>query len=255
MSGDGLKTNVTCIAPGKILIRGYDISELMGRRSFADIVFLILKGELPSENEGRLMDAILSSSIDHGPAPLSSFAARMVVSGGNSLSAAVAGGMLTVGESHGNAIERCACILQEWALRDGPPEEVAHLLKDHLSARKMHVPGYGHRLHKIDPRAVRLFELADKFHYSGRHQNLARELEAIFKHEGKGLYINIDGAIAAVISDMGFDWRLGKGFFMISRVVGLVAQAYEEKTRERSMLTLANCEYEYDGPHQRHIGR
>jgi len=52
---------------------------------------------------------------------------------------------------------------------------------------------------------------------------------------------------------MGFDWQLGKGFFIISRVPGLLAHAYEEKTREKPMRQLGNRNYSYDGPGAREI--
>jgi citryl-CoA lyase len=247
------KTNITSISPGKILIKGYDIAKLMGRKSFAEIVYLILKGELPTEAEGKLMDAILVSSIDHGVAPLSSLAARTVVSGGNPINAAVAGGILTIGESHGGAVEQCARILQEWAGRSGEPNEIALEIWHYLAERKMRMPGFGHRLHKADPRAIRLFEMADELQFAGKHRMLANALEFMFRKEGKGLPINIDGAAAALISDMGFDWRLGKGFFIISRVVGIAAQAYEEKIREKPMRNLGLLDYEYDGPAERSL--
>lgn len=94
------------------------------------------------------------------------------------------------------------------------------------------MPGFGHRLHTADPRTAKLFEIARRNQYSGRHIELALALEKSLEElSGKRLPINVDGAIAAVISDMGFDWRLGKAFFIISRVVGLVAHSYEERSR------------------------
>ena len=200
------------------------------------------------------MDAILTSSVDHGVTPPSSLATRTVVSGGNPLNAAVAGGILTIGDTHGGAIEQCARILQKWAPEKGHVETVARELLDDLLSRKVRMPGFGHRLHKTDPRTVRLFEMADELNFSGKHQNLARALEKVFAERGKALPINVDGAIGAVISDMGFDWRLGKGFFIISRTVGLVAQAYEERTREKPMRKLGMSDYEYDGPAPRELG-
>jgi citryl-CoA lyase len=253
MSDDKSKTNITSIEPGKIRIKGYDITDLMGRKSFADVVYLLLKGELPSQAEAEMMDAILTSSVDHGVTPPSSLATRTVISGGNPLNAAIAGGILTIGDTHGGAIEQCARILQEWAPKQGKPETIAQELLDDLSSRKMRMPGFGHRLHKTDPRTIRLFEMAERLNFSGRHQNLARAIEKVFAGRAKALPINVDGAIAAVISDMGFDWRLGKGFFIISRTVGLVAQAYEEQTRERPMRKLGLSDYVYDGPGPREL--
>ncbi len=248
MSEDRPKTNITSIAPGEIRVKGYDITELMGRKSFAEVAYLILKGQLPTEAEGRMMDAILTSSVDHGVTPPSSLAARTVMSGGNPLNAAVAGGILTIGETHGGAIEQCARILQEWAVKKGDPTKLAEELLADLKSKKIRMPGFGHRLHKTDPRTVRLFEMAEGLNFSGKHQILAKAIEKSFVENGKALPINVDGAIGAVISDMGFDWRLGKGFFIISRTVGLIAQANEERTRERPMRRLGVSDYVYDGP-------
>jgi len=253
MSNDKPKTNITNIGPGQIRVKGYDIAELMGRKSFADVVYLILKGELPSESEGKMMDAILTSSVDHGVSPPSSLAARTVMSGGNPLNAAVAGGILTVGDTHGGAIEQCARILQGWATQGDDFTEIAAKLLTNMKAQKIRMPGFGHRLHKTDPRTVRLFEMADKLKFAGIHQKLAKAIEKKFADSGKSLPINVDGAIAAVISDMGFDWRLGKGFFIISRTVGLVAQAHEERTREKPMRKIGISDYDYDGPSDRSL--
>lgn len=248
MAEDKPKTAISRIAPGEIRVRGYDIVELMGRKSFAEVAYLVLKGKMPTEAEGRMMDAILASSVDHGVTPPSILAARTVMSGGNPLNAAVAGGILAIGDVHGGAIEQCARLLQEWGAKDGDPSTIAGELLADLKSRNRRMPGFGHRLHKTDPRTVRLFDLAAELDFTGRHQTLARAIEGLFRDQGKSLPINVDGAIAAVISDMGFDWRLGKGFFIISRTVGLIAHANEELTREKPMRNLGISDYIYDGP-------
>jgi len=117
MTEDKWKTAITEIKRGEIRVRGYDIREMMEKLSFSDAVFLILKGELPTKEESEMMRAILVSSVDHGVTPPSVLSARSVLSGGNPLNSAVAGGILTIGDVHGGAIERCARILQDWARR------------------------------------------------------------------------------------------------------------------------------------------
>src|SRR5690606_39624774 len=87
---------------------GHDIASLMGRITFGAAVYLILTGRLPDERIGRLMDAILVSSIDHGATPPSCLAARTAASTGASLSASVAAGILSINKHHGGAIEDCA---------------------------------------------------------------------------------------------------------------------------------------------------
>ncbi len=254
MADDKWKTAITDIKRGEIRVRGYDIREMMGKLSFSAAVFLILKGELPTKEESQMMNAILVSSIDHGVTPPSVLSARTVQSGGNPLNSAVAGGILSIGDVHGGAIERCARILQDWAKR---PDEVSSVAKELVSDfiyRRRRIPGFGHRLHETDPRTVKLFQIARDLNFPGKHMELAQAIEGELANSfGRKLPINVDGAIAAVISDMGFDWRLGKGFFLISRVPGLVAHAYEELIRERPMRKLGDWNYEYDGPGKRTI--
>jgi citrate synthase len=257
MADTSWKTGITDIGENRIRVRGYDIADIMGKLSYAETVFLLLKGELPSPAEAELMNAILVSSIDHGASPPSVLGTRAVVSGGNSLNAAIAGGILVIGDWHGGAIEQAAKTLQEWAGKmddDSQATQVAEQLAGWLKEKKRRMPGFGHRIHTADPRTPRLFEIAEKHGYRGKHIELCRALEKVLGAKlGKQLPINVDGAIAAVISDMGFDWRLGKAFFIISRVPGLVAHAYEEMTRERPVRKLGPLPYEYDGPPDREI--
>ena len=256
MAENEWKSAITDIAPGKIRVRGYDITDIMEKLSFAETVFLILKGELPTKAEGEMMRAILVSSIDHGCSPPSVLGTRNVIAGGNSLNAAIAGGVLVIGDSHGGAIEQAARIMQEWAKKNGEVTKLAEELVADLNNKKKRMPGFGHRLHNVDPRTLKLFEIAKRCHFSGRHIELCLAIEAALeKQSGKKLPINVDGAIGAVISDMGFDWRLGKGFFIISRVPGLLAHAYEEMTREKPMRQLGNTHFTYDGPPERKIGQ
>ncbi len=248
------KTSITQIKKGEIRVRGYDITELMEKLTFSQVIFLILKGELPNSKESKMMEAILVSSIDHGATPPSSLTSRTVISGGNPLNAAVAGGVLTIGDFHGGAIEECAKMFQKLAKKEGDLNSLASELVKDYSAKKKRVPGYGHRLHETDPRTVKLFKIAEELSFSGKHLKLAKEIEKeLEKVSGRKLPLNVDGAIAAIVSDMGFDWRLGKGFFIISRVPGLVAHAYEELTREKPMRRLGNTDFEYDGPEPREV--
>ncbi len=194
------------------------------------------------------------SSIDHGATPPSVLSTRNVLSGGNSLNAAVAAGVLTIGDVHGGAIERCAKILQTWGKRPDEASSIARELISDFIYKRRRVPGFGHRLHETDPRTVKLFQIARELDFSGRHMELAQAVETELGNSlGKKLPINVDGAIAAVISDMGFDWRMGKGFFIISRVAGLTAHAYEEMVREKPMRKLGNWDFDYDGPSARQI--
>src|SRR6058998_3266347 len=101
------RTSLTDIAPNKIRIRGYPVDEIMGRLSFADAVYLLLMGELPTPAIGRMLNAVLVSSLDHGVMPPSTLAARNVATSGAPLKDCVAAGILAFGPHHGGDIESC----------------------------------------------------------------------------------------------------------------------------------------------------
>jgi len=255
MSKDSWQSSITEIGPGVIRVRGYDITDLMAGCSFAEAVFLILKGELPNKEEARMMQAILVSSVDHGVSPPSVLATRTIMSAGNSLNTSVAAGVMAIGDVHGGAIEQAARIFQEWSSKEGDSIQLAGQLIDDMKSQKKRLPGFGHRLHQTDPRTVKLFEIADELNFSGKNIEFCKAVEKTLEEKsGRKLPINVDGAIAAVISDMGFDWRLGKGFFIISRIPGLIAHAYEENSTQRPMRKLGNINCEYTGPPNRKIG-
>ena len=150
MTGDVWKTAITDTGPAKIRIKGYSVTDIMEKLSFAEAVYLVLKGELPSKAEAELLNAILVSTIDHGVSPPSVLAARTVMSGGNSLNAAIAGGVLAIGDTHGGAIEQSAKILQEWAAKGNDVDVIASDLVRWLVDTKRRMPGFGHLLHKTD---------------------------------------------------------------------------------------------------------
>ena len=60
------KTSISKVEPNKVVVRGYNLAELIGRVSFGDVVYLLTKGDLPQGNEGRMIDAILVSACEHG---------------------------------------------------------------------------------------------------------------------------------------------------------------------------------------------
>ena len=93
------------------------------------------------------------------------------------------------------------------------------------------VPGFGHRYHNIDPRANKLMEIVIKEGFIGPHIKLALALEDLI-YEKKQIRLNVDGANAAILSDLGFTPDLGLGVFIIGRIPGIIAHIHEEKMDE-----------------------
>jgi citrate synthase len=255
---DEWKTSITKVEPNHLVTRGYRQEDLIGKVPFPHVIYLLLKGELPTKEHGMMIDAMLTACIDHGVTPPSAMAARVVASGGVSLPSAVAAGILSIGDAHGGAIEKGARFMQEGVQRmkqEGTSvEAMAETLVAESREHHQRILGFGHRVHTQDPRTKRLFKLADQLAIAGDHIMLAKAIEQeLEKILGKKLPINVDGAIAAISSDMGFDWRLGKGFFVLGRVAGLTAQVYEEQTRFKPMRKMFSVDHDYDGPNERDV--
>lgn len=248
-------TAITKIEPNKVAVRGRDIASLMGKTSFGAAVYLILTGKLPDEKTGRLMDAILVSSIDHGATPPSTLAARTVASTGASLSQSVAAGIMSINKHHGGAIEDCArylrSLLDRATAERKPIDDIAAAEVARIKGSGDRIPGFGHRVHTKDPRTTRLFGLgaeAGLAESPATHIGAARAVERAFAAIGKPLPINVDGALGAILSDLGLDPRVFNGIFMIARTPGLVAHVTEEQTRERPMRRIDPVNHAYDGP-------
>jgi citrate synthase len=259
-ASDRWQSALTEISPNKILVRGYPLDEMMGRLGFAEAVYLLLMGELPTPAIGRMLNAVLVSSVDHGVTPPSTLAARNVATSGAPLKDCVAAGILAFGPQHGGDIEACMRFLDSGLskMRGGMTQQQAAdaIVGDCVTINEV-PPGFGHRFHTRDPRAARLFQMALELELEGEHVRLIRTAErALEKHSeqfGRPLPVNVDGAIAAVCADLGFAYELGNAIFLISRLPGLIAHAHEERTRQAPMRQIDPKDHDYDGAQQRRV--
>jgi citrate synthase len=252
------KSAITKVEPNKLTVRGFKIDELMGEVSYSQMVYLLLKGDLPSENIGKMIETILVSSVDHGTTPPSVLSALTVASTGAPLNAAVAAGILSISKFHGGAIEDCMLILKQGMdlvkNENKSFEEAAKAVILSFRASKKRLSGFGHRVHTNDPRTTKLFKISEDLDIAGDFVKLAQVFVSVLKQEtGKDLPLNVDGAIAALLCEMDFDPVLANAFFMIARVPGLVAHIYEEKTRMKPMRKIHPTDVEYDGPEERSL--
>ena len=196
----------------RIVVRGKDLpGEILGHLNLGDMAFFEITGRVPNEKESKLFNAMVVTLVEHGITP-SALAARLTFLGApEALQAAVAAGLCGLGSVFVGSTEGVARMLSE-----SSPEEILQKYK--------RVPGLGHPVHKpVDPRTVRLFEIARETGFYGKH---CRAMEELAK--AKNLTLNATGAIGALACELGLDWRAVRGLGVMARAVGLVGHLLEE---------------------------
>ncbi len=259
-ASDWWSTGIIDIHPGKIAIRGYPIQELIGKVRFPEMIWLMLRGDLPTRGQADLLEAAMVPGVDHGPQAPSIAIARMSVTCGLPVNGAMASAVNVLDDIHGGAGQQCMGIYYEIDAEAGPDGDLVKTAAAVLARHGKIVPGFGHRFHPIDPRVEPLFALVDKAvregTVKGRYAAIGRAVETVLK-EGKKrpIPMNIDGITAVIFCELGFEPELGRGIFALSRSVGILAHAWEQKqmgARIKGPLP-KEIPYTYTGPAQRAV--
>ena len=229
---DWWQTSIIDMAPGRISLRGHPIEDLIGELGFAEMIWLMVMGERISGARARLFEAALVAAVDHGPQAPSIAAARMAATCGIGLQSAMATGLNMLGDVHGGAGEQAVALFG--IIKQAGPARLKGSLDEWRAQHGKYVPGFGHRFHKpTDPRAPRLRGLVDEAAkegaVSGDYAEVARAVERHLADErGKPVPLNIDGATAVIYAELGCPAPLARGFFGLSRSVGILAHAWEQ---------------------------
>jgi len=229
-------TSIAKVELDDVLIRGYPLSELIGRLTFTDACFLVVRGDLPSSGERAVLDALFVSLIDHGISP-SSMIVRMLSSCGSPIQSAIAGGVSSIADWHGGAgqqlAERLHSIVAESADAEATTAAIAALVVEYSESGRR-FEGFGHPQHSEgDPRVALLRRLAESHGVAGSHVEALDELSVqIERHTGRKLKANVNGIIAALLLDLGFPWQAIRGFVITPRTMGLTAHFVEEQLQE-----------------------
>ncbi len=255
------RTSICDIAPGRIAYRGYPIQDLIGRVSFPAMIWLMLRGDLPTPQQETLLQAALVASVDHGPHAPSIAIAQMAVSCGLPLNGAMASAINTLDDVHGGAGEQAIELYDDVLSRHAELDldAAAAAAIDHFTTtRSRYLPGFGHRFHPVDPRAAPLLALVDAAagdgHISGHYVGAARAIERVMqRRKGKLIPMNIDGASAVIYGELGFAAPLARGIFCLSRAVGILSHAWEQIGRgDRNKGPMPKTfAYQYEGLPQR----
>ena len=256
-------TSIIDIHPGRIAIRGYPIEQLIGRVGFVEMIWLMLRGELPARAQADLLEAALVPGVDHGPQAPSIAISRMAVTCGLPLNGAMASAINALDDVHGGAGQQCMELFAAVAAAAGDAEASDDLVAAELdrfsASHGKIIPGFGHRWHGVDPRAVRLLALVREAEQAGvvrgRFARIAERIERQLTAQkgGRPIPMNIDGATAVIYSELGFAPALGRGIFILSRSVGILAHAWEQTQPGGRIKGPMSPEipYRYTGPSPR----
>lgn len=229
---DWWRTAIIDMEPGRIALRGRPVEELIGTTGFAEMIWLMVTGETIAGPRAALFEAALVAAVDHGPQAPSIAAARMAATCGVGLQSAMATGLNMLGDVHGGAGEQAVEMYH--AVQRGGPEALGPTLDAWRAEHGAFLPGFGHRFHKpVDPRAPRLLALVDEAAgqgaVPGAYAEIGRAIERHLAEErGKPVPMNIDGATAVIYAELGCPAPLARGFFGLSRSVGILAHAWEQ---------------------------
>ncbi len=247
------------IEPGRIAVRGYPIQELIGALSFPEMIWLMVRGDRPSPEQARLFEATLVAAVDHGPHAPSIAISRMAITCGLPLNGAMASAINALDDIHGGAGQGCMELFQAIATSvgdcDATPDEIEAAVDAYIAAHGKIIPGFGHRWHGVDPRAQRLLQLVEAARsagtISGRFARMGIAVETLLqRRKGSPIPMNIDGATAVIYSELGFEPALGRGLFILSRSVGILAHAWEQSQQGGRIKgpMAPSIPYRYTGP-------
>ncbi len=230
----GISTELASNDLHHIWIRGRDLTaDIMGTLSFSEVVFLLIQGRIPDPQERQLLDAVLASLVEHGLTPSAMVARVNYFVAPESIQGAVASGLLGVGSTVLGTMEECGRLLTQLdaEIREGKPRaDAVRELAESYRLNHKRLPGIGHQIHtEGDPRAARLYAIAEECGKRGHFLDLLQELVGVAETlSGRRLPLNVTGAVAAILLELGVPWQLHRGFALISRTAGLVAHIGEE---------------------------
>ena len=218
---------------GEHLLRGKTTSELIAGGDVMSAIWFAWTGESPSSSVQKILSACFIACLDHGEEPPSARVARITASCGKPMADAVAAGLLTLGPRHGNAAGAASVWVRE-AVASG---ESAEMVATRTLEEKKKLSGLGHPVYEIDPRAQSLFNIEKKELTKTPHADFISEVSKVMSEKkGKALPVNVDGALGAIMADLGAPAELADALFIASRTVGLILHAREEASASDSYL-------------------
>ena len=235
------------------------LEDIDSSEPFSHIIYRAITGSKKVDSKhARMIEAMITASVDHGVTPPSAQATIIAASTRAAYEIAVAQGVGVITDVHGGAGAKAARFFQECVEKSEKEnidliQAARELMKEYMEAGKR-IEGMGHRIHTKDPRRDVLWNLASQTNVAGKHVELSKKMSRLFEEiKGKKLPINVDGVIGAIVADMNLDPTLAKIFFIYGRIAGLSAHYFEEITSQPRMRRINFAEAVYKGKELRRV--
>ena len=233
----------------RIVMRGRDLfTEILGRMTFTEAFYFIVTGKELPKAQLPIFDACLIVLMDHGITPTAMVARLIADSLPGQSQVAIAAGTMLIGEKFVGTMTGMGLLLLEGKASGKELRVWAREVAETATKNRKRLPGFGHPYyHPVDPRSVRIMEIARANNIDGFFLELVETLnEELDRASGKHITLNVTGALGAVLCALEFPADAMRGLAVVSRAAGLVAHTREEASSPISpalMEFAGNVEY------------
>lgn len=245
-------SSVSEVRGGKVLIRGYDLEEVIGGLDFTMATYLLVRGELPSPGQVRVLNAVLNAVLDFALEKPGTVAARFAVSANPQMAVGMAAACMSVGQ-HTLATEDTSRYVLDVNRRFTESGTDLRTFADaevqRLRSARQRIPGLGHPVFKkVDPRAAVLRDIAVQEGCWPTAGDVYLAIhEAFTALPGKAdIVVNDVGMMAVVLVGLGFSPEEGTGMAILSTLPGVVAHVSEELAARKPIRVVSPDQVTYD---------
>lgn len=235
------------------LYAGYPASELAEKGyQIEHVVGLLWLGRLLNAQETAVIRRILMLTADHGPCVSGAFTTIVAACAGIPLAQSVAAGLLMIGPRFGGAVTDAAYYFKYGVDQSMEVDQFLAYMKKEVGP----VPGIGHRVKSLrnpDNRVQSLIACVREQGFPTPHLDFAMAVEQRTTLKKDNLILNVDGAMGAVLTDMGFPPEALNGFFVLARTIGFTGHWLDQKRQGSRMIRLFKWLVRYSTPSRKSV--
>lgn len=254
------QTKISTVSPdtGNSVVRGYPLCDIIeSNMSFAELVYLVIKGELPNEKQATMVNVLLCSIGDYGFNSMVTVPGRTITSASpDSPMPGIAAGLLSLGRTYvspqfaGELLEKSYATMKAENLTT---EEIADRVVRDYYDRGEAIPGLGHPYYRSDDlRAESLLKVQHELNIFGEKSELYEAIRVrAEKESGREFSLNWPARVACIGAELDMEPFEYTGISAIAYMPALIAHIQEEVTEGVPLRVLPPIIHEYVGVPER----